>query len=298
MVGRVATFAHSSKLLSLAMQTQSRLAEKQVQEASGLISSTYGGLGADAGSVVNLEVSLTRAQSYLSSAQTALSRVEMMYSAVGGISDILTSIRSSVNGVITEDQLSDLQALAASYLEDISSLLNTRYEGRYLFGGGMTSSAPVDTGSYVVTDLDTADTSYYSGDSVIQSVRISADRELSYGVTGDNAAFEETLRVLSYLANAADLTVAGLPEISEALVSSQDKVIAVQSTLSIKAASLETAIAREEDYITAISETINSKKSVDVVALAAEISTMETQLQASYSIIGKLSNFSLLDYLR
>lgn len=298
MVGRVATFAHSSKLLSLAMQTQSRLAEKQVQEASGLISSTYGGLGADAGSVVNLEVSLTRAQSYLSSAQTALSRVEMMYSAVGGISDILTSIRSSVNGVITEDQLSDLQALAASYLEDISSLLNTRYEGRYLFGGGMTSSAPVDTGSYVVTDLDTADTSYYSGDSVIQSVRISADRELSYGVTGDNAAFEETLRVLSYLANAADLTVADLPEISEALVSAQDKVIAVQSTLSIKAASLETAITREEDYITAISETINSKKSVDVVALAAEIATMETQLQASYSIIGKLSNFSLLDYLR
>lgn len=298
MVGRVATFAHSGKLLSLAMETQARLADKQVQEASGLVSSTYAGLETEGEIVVNLEVSLTRAQSYLSSAETALNRVETMYSATGSVSDILTTLRSEITGTITSDEIADLQTLAAGYLEDITSLLNTQYEGRYLFAGSLTQEAPVDTSSYVVTDLTTADTSYYSGDSEIQTARISADRYLAYGVTADNEAFEETLSVLSYLANATDLTLDDLSDLSDAVVDAQDKVIAVQTTLSVKASTLETAIAREEEYITTLSNTISEKKSVDIVAIAAEISTMEAQLQASYSIIGSLSDMSLTDYLR
>ncbi|ADZ72375.1 flagellin [Polymorphum gilvum] len=298
MVARVATFSHAESLLQHAMQTQARLAQKQIQQASGEIASSYAGLGTGGEALVSLEVAATRAGSYLSSAQTTLDRVEMMYSAVGAMSDLLTRMRAEVAGTMTVDQISDLQSVAAGLLEDMASQLNTQFEGRYLFAGSLTGSAPVVLDGYQATSLATADAGYYQGDDLLQSARIGATRVLDYGVTGDATAFETALRVLSYVATADPLDLDELSEVAALLVEAQDGIIALQSGLATKAATLEATIEAESTYIATLEEMISARKGVDAVVVAAEIATLETQLQASYAAIGKLSSMSLLDYLR
>lgn len=298
MVMRVSTFGQTSSVLANALNTQAKLAEKQEQQSTGLVSTTYAGLGSDASTVVDLEVSVSRAEATISAANTALTRVEEQYSALGSISDLLTDMRSEVNAVTSDEDLDTLQTAAAEMLEELTSLLNTQYQGRYLFAGSETTDVAVDLTDYEVTDLSTENTDYYEGDDYVQTVRLTDSRSLSYGITADNSAFEEAIRALSYLANADPLETSDLEEISDLLISSQDAVIALQSSMGYKADSLESLIESKEDYVSTVQSMVTDLTSVDVAEVAVEATTYETQLEASYSALGTLTSLSLLDYLR
>jgi flagellar hook-associated protein 3 FlgL len=298
MAMRVSTFGQSSSLLQQALATQAKLAEKQAQQSSGLISSSYAGLGSDAGQLVNLEVSISRSNSYISASEQAVTRIEMMYSALGSVSDLLTEARAAVSAVASGDDTDTLQSLAESYLEDIASYMNTRYEGRYLFSGSETEVTPVDLDSYVATDLTTDNTDYYQGDDTIISVKAGSDRTISYGITADTEGLEKAMRALSYLANADPLVTDELSDISDLLIEAQDAVIALQSGLGFKSSTLENIIASEEDFVASASEMATDLSSVDIAAVAVEAANYETQLEASYAALGKLSDLNLLDYLR
>ncbi|MBD8877158.1 flagellin [Roseibium polysiphoniae] len=294
---RVATFSQSSTILQSALETQAKLASNQEQQVSGTISSDYAGLGTDAATLVDLEVSLSRSEASLSVAEDALSRVEMTYSALGGISDILTSMRADVTAVLTDEDLTALQVVAEAYLEDVSSLLNTQLAGRYLFAGSNTQEAPVDLTAYEATDLTTTDSSYYTGDTYVQTVRLSSERSLDYGITADTEAIETAMRALSYAASADPLTTDDVEVLSDLLVEAQDGVIALQSITSTAASSLESFISSEEEYIAEAEALASELNSSDVAELIVQASSYEVQLEASYAALGSLSDLSVLDYL-
>lgn len=294
---RVATFGQTSTVLQNALKTQARLSEKQVQESTGLISTDYAGLGSAAGTVASLEVSASRAEASISSAEQALSRIEMIYDALGSMSDIMTELRSQLSAA-SVNSTTTLQTTAAAMLEEVTSMLNTQYEGRYLFAGGETETKPVDISGLTTTELTTENTSYYQGDSYVQSVRLSSDRYLDYGITADNTAFETAIRTLSYLANSTGLTSDELATASELLVDAQDQILALQSVAGIKASTFELYISDQEDYVATVSDLATTLTSVDIAAVAVEAANYKTQLEASYSALGTMTSLSVLDYLR
>lgn len=300
MITRVATFAMSERMLEASQRSQAKMSEIQLQEASGAVSTDYGGLGRSAGTLVSLEISVARSKSYGSAADEARSRVEVMYDALTSMTDALSGFRSSLSAAISAGSDDEtLTATAQSYLDEFASLLNTRFEGRYLFGGSDTTTAPVDLSGYSATDVATADTSYYQGNSVKASVAISSERTLSYGVTGNDAAFEQALRALSAVANATTVhDTASLQAISELAVSALDSVAAVQGQLSIHAATLERSASAQVDYQDYASGLISAVNGADVTELALQLSTYETQLQASYSAMAKIQSLQLMDYLK
>lgn len=297
MVMRVATFNQTSQVLKNALETQAKLAENQEQQSSGKISSDYAGLGTDASKLVELEVSIARSEASVSVAGDALTRVETTYSALGSMSDLLTSMRTEVSAVSTEDDLSGLQTAAASYLEELQSLLNTQLNGRYLFAGSNTQDAPVDLETYEAADLTTTDTSYYTGDDYTQTVRLSSDRSIDYGVTADTEAIEEALRALSYAATSDTLTTDDMEALSELLVSAQDGIIALQSMASSDASALESYVSSENEYVASLEEMVSSISDADVAQLIVEASSYEVQLEASYAALGTIGDLSVLEYL-
>ncbi|BAL74737.1 flagellin [Bradyrhizobium cosmicum] len=299
---RVATFAQSNKMIADALRVQSVMAEKQTQESSGLISTDYGGYGSDAQHVVNLQVSVTRAQSYIDAATLADSKVQVMYSAVGSMTDILTQLRSQLSAASTgsSTETNSVISSAQQMLEEMGSLMNTQYDGQYVFGGGKTDTAPVDLSSFSsgAGSLTTADTSYYGGDDEMASVRVAADQTVSYGVTADNSAFEEVMRVLKFVASSTSLSSSDISSALDLAGTALDDTAAVQAKLSNAASSIETASARQTDY-KSYAETLSSDlTSVDVAAITAQLSTYESQLTASYSALGKILSMNLASYLK
>jgi flagellar hook-associated protein 3 FlgL len=302
MAMRVATFAQSNMMIADALRVQSIMAEKQIQQASGQISGDFGGYGSTAQHVINLQVSVTRAQSYIDAATLADSKVQVMYSAVGAMTDIITQLRAQLSAATTgsSTETASVISSAQQMLEQMSSLLNTQYDGQYVFGGGKTGTAPVDLSSFSSgTGSTTAsDTSYYVGDDEIASVRVSADQSVSYGVTADNSAFEEVMRVLKFVASSSSLSSSDITAALDLAATALEDTAAVQAKLSGAASQIETASARQSEY-KSFAETLSSDlTSVDVAALTVQLSTYEAQLTASYSALAKILSMNLASYLK
>jgi len=300
MAMRVATFASHERMLQVSLKTQARMSELQLQQASGSISTDYAGLGASSKQLLDLEASRKVSQSYSDAATEATNRIEIMYSTLSSITDVLTDFRSQLTSAMSTDGgdtgLASLATTAQSYLEELASLLNTTYEGRYLFSGNATQTAPVDLTNYVA-DADTASTAYYAGSTDVAEVKISRSQAISYGVTADNAAFEQAFRALSIIANGTTLDSDTLQQSYDLVISALDASIGVQSGLSVKSATLERAVERAADQDSMYEAMISELRDADVTEITVKLTSYETQLEASYSAIAKLQGLSLVDYL-
>ncbi|WP_162916796.1 flagellin [Cohaesibacter haloalkalitolerans] len=294
---RVATFQTTSSLLQKTMTTQAKLAEVQAQQSSGLKSTDYGGLGASAGKVVDLNVSVSRAEANISAAKTVISRSDMAASVLQDITDILTNARSAVSGTSSSDQLDTLKQNAAEYLEDLKLMVNTQYQGRYLFSGSMTDTAPVDLSAYSATDLTTVNTDYYQGDSYIQSIRLDNGQQMNYGTTATIDGIEQAFRALSYVANGNLTDTSELADVDALLVGAQDGIIAATSKAGSTSSRLQSYIQNEEDFIAEAKEMAKDETSIDVAEAAILATSYETQLEASFSALSKIINLKLVDYL-
>src|SRR5262249_17040387 len=148
--------------------------------------------------------------SYIDAATLADSKVQVMYSAVGSMTDILTQLRSQLSAASTgsSTETNSVISSAQQMLQEMGSLMNTQYDGQYVFARGNPDNEPGDLTSFAsgTGSTTTADTSYYKGDSEISSVRVAAGETVSYGVTADNSAFEEVMRVLKFVANSTSLS--------------------------------------------------------------------------------------------
>ena len=302
MVMRVATFALSDQMIANALRVQSVMANEQIQESSGQKSQDFAGYGADAGSVVNLQVSVTRSQSYIDAASVADSKVQVMYSAVGSMTNILTQLRSQLSAasVGSSTATSSVITYAQQALSQVGSLLNTQYDGEYVFSGAKTDTAPVNLTSYDTGtgSLTTSDTSYYQGDSEIASVRVSDSQSVAYGANADNPAFEQVMRLLKYIGNSSTLSASDLTASLNLASSALDAVSTVQAKISTSASQIETASADQSDYQNFAQTLGGDLTNVDVAAVTAQLSAYQTQLTASYSAIAKIQGLSLANYLK
>lgn len=299
---RVATFAATDQMVNAALRTQSTMTNQQVQEASGVVSTDFGGLGSTSQQLLNLQVSVTRSQSYTDAATQTDSKVQVMYSAVNSVASLVTQFRTlltSASNVASTDAASVTQS-AQSMLTQMASLLNTQYDGNYLFGGGQTSTAPVDVSSTAypaMTSPSTASTGYYQGDDEVASVRVSDSQTVSYGVTADNTAFEQALRAMNLVANNSPLSTTTLNEALDLASSSINSIGVVQTQISNASSSIEKASTYQTEYQTFAQTLGTSLNSVDVAAVTAQLSTYQAQLTASYSAIAKVQSLSLATYL-
>jgi len=306
MAMRVATFGISEQMIAAALRTQSTMANAQIQEASGVVSSDFGGYGSSTQQILNLQVSVTRSQSYIDAATQADSKIQVMYSTVNSVADLITQFRSlllrtstSATNAASTDSTSVTQS-AQDMLQQMASLLNTQYDGGYLFGGARTGQAPVDISSSTyaaATSPSSADTSYYQGDHELASVRVSDSRTVSYGVAADNTAFEEALRALNLVANNSSLSTSTLNEALDLATNAVDAVGVVQNRISNASSSIEKASAYQTEYQSFANTLGSDLTSVDVAAVTAQLSTYQAQLTASYAAIAKVQSLNLASYL-
>ena len=302
MVMRIATFALSDQMIANALRTQAIMANEQVQESTGLKSEDFAGYGSDTQHVINLQVSVSRAQSYIDAGKLADSKIQVMYSAVGSMTDIITQLRSQLSAASTgsSTEASSAISTAQQMLQQMGSLLNTQYDGQYVFSGARTTTAPADLSSFATGtgSTTTADTSYYKGDSEIASVRVADDQTVSYGVTADNSAFEQVMRVLKFVANSSSLSSTDITQALDLASTALDATSTVQAKLSSSASQIESAGTRQTDY-QSFAQTLGSDlTSVDVAAVTAQLSTYQSQLTASYSAIAKIQSLNLASYLK
>lgn len=303
----VSTHGVYQSVLNLALQVQQRLSATTVQEASGLVSTNLAGLGSDSGRLLNLQGEVSNASRWSSNASLASDRVQTMYSAVGDMIDLATTLKSSIatamSGTATDTTAASLQTAAEDALNDLASAMNVQLDGRYLFSGSDTDTAPVDLTDYPASSppsATTADTSYYQGDSQLASISVSAQSKITYGVTGDTGGFEAALRAAAIAASAASTDPVDTDALNDAydlITTAISKLGTLQEGLSNTANRLTTAKASQDSYSDYLQSMVSDIKNVDSAAIMTRVTELQTQLEASYSAVSGILKLRLTDYL-
>jgi len=304
---RVANYAQHLRTMSYTMRTQSNLAERQIEIASGKRAQQYSTIASQANQLVNVERSVIRTEQFNHNIDQALTRLGIMESSVATLVDRATEVLSIMSSAISGDNLDDvpLQEFAATFLAETESLLNTRHEDRYLFAGSRTDGRAVDLSDVNYTPqaglpgVFTADFDYYQGDDLQLSVRTDETYETTYGITADEPTFEELLRAFAYMDYAgANQDVAVLQEAYTMMKSAINGLSDIRGRIGASSKVLESAKSGHEDYLTYATNLVSSLEDVDVAEATTRLAQEEVQLKASYLSLSRLSETSLLQYLR
>jgi flagellar hook-associated protein 3 FlgL len=301
---RVSTYGQLNATLTSIMRQQSDLAVAQAQNATGLKSQSYQGLGADSARALNLEAQLARSLQYVQQGEIVASRVETMYGAVTDMIDTLGKYQSLLSTAMSGQSAGTaaLNYQAQTWLDTFVDSANTRLTGRYLFSGDMTDTAPVDVSDPPYTPQtypSTASTAYYQGNAAIATFQASDGKTITYGVTANEAGFEQAIRALSLGANASENPVDqdALTEAYDLVNTALDALLVTQTKLSAAASALEWEMDVQTDVQVRLEAMVSTIKEVDVAEALTRMETLQTQLEASYAAIAKINEMNLFDYL-
>lgn len=298
MVDRIASFVQTNKMINNNLTVQSKYADGQIQLSSGVKSQNYQGVAKESATILNLESEYQRLSTQTDNAQTALDRTESMFDAYGSMLSIgqsfLSDLRQAIDGSATASQV---QNIAQNNLEHTASILNTTVAGRYIFGGSITKSQPVDITAYGgATPPSAADTSYYQGDSFIQSVEVSNNFTIDYGVTADDPAVEKIMRAYD-LVRTSPANQAALTEALQLMETGLDELAVSKANIAQNSNIIESRITDNKSQLTLIDEQISGLKDVDLAEVSLRLKEYEAQLQASYAVTTTLLKLTVTDYL-
>ncbi len=303
---RVSSLAMHTMSLANLQLVQSRMAEQSIAISSGKVAQRYSGVGLDAGRLVNLESLQHELDQFVRNNNLVDDRLQAMETATSNLFDIATEIRTKLVQALNAGnaEVMPLNQIAQSLLEQVASLLNTEHNGRRLFGGSVTNVAPVDLNAAGFNPPpavpSAADTLYYQGDATKLSTRADDNLTVTYGVTADEAGFEQLIRTLHIAANVTTSPVPNMGMINEALrVAEQaiENLPTILSKIGASRASLDGANKSHDERMLYAQETISDIENVDITKAITLISADQITLEASFATLAQISRVSLLDFL-
>ena len=285
-------------------QNQARVNDAQTQIASGIKSQTYGAMAPDASRLVTLESAHAHIGQYAANNTLVSGRLRKMETSVADLFDAATDLKSLLINALNLDNASDLGLVqqAQAKLQQVASLLNAKLDGRYLFSGSRTDTAPVDLaalpGGYTIPTADGDSVGYYQGDSFIFATQADDTLSVDYGVTADETGFERLIRAFDIVIKSPptdrDALTHALVVVGQAL----DDIPDIRTKIGSSLFMLELVNKRHTDFQLYSERTISDIQNVDAAEVMTKLNADSVSLQASYMAINTLSQLNLLNYLR
>jgi hypothetical protein len=187
-----------------------------------------------------------------------------------------------------------VQALAESQLSKIEALLNSSFGGQKLFAGSKTNInqavSGIVTTTNIVNNIPTAN--YYNGDEVVLTDSISTTQNIAYGIKASDAAFQNFIAAHHYMIAGDQVNASSYLQIAKDQLSDLLIQVGVQSK------SIEDQVYIDEKATLLLMEHISDAEDVDITLVFPQITLLETQLRAAFMLTNRLSELSLVNYLK
>lgn len=319
----VSTLGQQMAMASYVGRVQTQLADNQLRMASGKVSETYSGLGASAGMSISMNNRIAQMEQYRATISVVDARAEYMDVSMRRVFDTATDVRTEIMASTSEGyDLTLLRRRADDAIQEVVGALNGSLNGRYLFAGHRIDNAPMADSTTVkglvaaaivpgdpattITNIDAVfatSTNFYQGDNGAVSARIDVNTQVSYGVTGDDPAFNDIAKGLYVLA-VLDPTTTPPAEYDQlrdwAMASISQGEYGVNNLVAQNGLTRNT-LESVDDTHAAVTVTMKSYVSniedADMYETINRVTMLQTQLQSSFMMTARLSEMSLANYL-
>jgi len=244
---------------------------------------------------------------------------------LGQIGDVTTRIQEllvSVNGTFGPNERAAVKDEINQKVGELSQMLNTSFDGKYIFGGTRGTTKPTETskvgdntqlgfakiGGGELDLTNAADSIEYNqinssllvevSQGVTMEYNVTATEVVNYG-TGDNNLSKLLENITSHLSSTA--TADDISALSgDDLKGIQDfstNVLKLRSQVGSKQNTMESAQTRNDENNLNMTEILSATEDIDITEKAMEYATMQTIYLASLQTSAKVIQPSLLDYL-
>lgn len=313
-------------------ELKSEMTTLSVEVSTGVSSDTASYLGGDLNQLTAIEASLSRLDAYDTvTTQTAL-EAETMQTSLTTISDVSADLSSSlmtVNSSSTSQSLESIGAEGRSALETTVSALNVQVAGQSVFAGVETDSTAVASADDIIAELvivtEGATTAaeveaavdawfddpdgyaaigYVGGDSR-SAVTISDGDTVTLDTTANDETIREMLKGLSMAALLdTDVLAGNEDERASLAIAANDQIISAQTELTYLQADIGITEQKIEDTSTRNAAEVSSLEiarsdliSIDTYEASSRLTEVETQLELLYTVMGRITGMSLVDYI-
>lgn len=301
---RVSTFSVHNSTVTRMTALQASMADAQRIIASGQKYDSFLGLGTNINRIQDLENSINGADRYRDNNTVAITRLNTMSESISQIQEVISQLSSDlVNENSPGGNVVDLAESARNALDIVESALNISQAGRSLFAGSKTNQPAVgDLRNISNLAGDTPTANYYQGDAFLASVQASDTLNVSYGITADDQAFQDAIGALHA---AIRLEESGKQEDAVLAGDLKERALSglrdIQTRLGSDVKALEGANKQHDIVQTKLNVAYSALVGNDTNALmeaTIEASLNEATLTATLQTFARVSNLSLVDFLR
>jgi flagellar hook-associated protein 3 FlgL len=256
-----------------------------------------------AGENVRLLNQMQQDDSFTQSANLVTGQLQVADSALGQVVAQLTQAVSLATGANNGTlNASDRQSIAnqiAGIRGEVLTLANSSYQGRYIFAGSATNSAP-----FAINNVTSPATVTYNGDQTVNFIQTPSGQPIQLNVPGSqifqgaggNNVFAALNNLVADYSNATFNAAAAIGDTQTLSASlsyvSQQRVTIDNSTTQLTDAS--NAVSAQQTQLTAAQTNLMQ---ADVAQVATQLSLSETQQTALEAVISQLGSGSLFDKL-
>lgn len=249
--------------------------------------------------IMDLSNNIMLNEQYNTNIKDTIGWVETQDTALGGVTQTLHRLKDLViygaNGALADTDRAAVKDEIIMLADALKDILNTNFDGRYVFGGQKTMDPPFSIDSGVLT---------YDGDSnsltreISQGVEVVIETDGSKITTSDDGG--DLGGLIQEIVDALDKS--DTEKLSGDLLSKVDKhldnVLRVRSSVGAMYNRLEAAQSRNEAENLNLNSLLSEKEDIDIAEKYMEYMVMATIYQASLSVGAKILQPSLLDYIR
>ncbi|HTX42209.1 MAG TPA: flagellar hook-associated protein FlgL [Acidobacteriaceae bacterium] len=236
--------------------------------------------------------------------QTASSTESMLQVSDSTLSSVVSQLTTAIslateanNGTLNSSDLQSISGQLAGIRDEVLSLANTTYLGRYIFSGSQGASAPYTLNTGVSPAVAT-----YQGDDDVSYLETPNGQKIQLNVPGDqifSAAGSDVLGILNALV--ADFSSGTASPTANADTEALSSALSYVSQQRVVIDNSITRLTSAENYTqseqTQLSSVQTNLLQADVGQIATQLSTAETQQTALSQVIATIGKQSLFDDL-
>jgi flagellar hook-associated protein 3 FlgL len=287
----------------VAALNQSTLSEQKLTSelSSGLRVSVLSDDPVAAGQAALLSAAISQDDSFVQTAATAQSLMQVTDSALSSVvTQLTTALAAAVGGNSGTASMSDLIALSqqlSSIRDQVVSLANTSYQGTYIFAGSQGNRQPFTVDASTSPAITT-----YNGDEQTGSVTTENGQQIQTTLAGSAIFAAPDADVITALNNLAADFASGTPSLTSAtdigvLSTALANVSQQRSMLNSALSRLNTASTYAQTDATHRTAAASTLVAADPATVATQLSAAEVQNQALMNVIAAVEKQSLFDYI-
>ena len=299
MTDRVSTAFIQSNNLKDISKLQVEMSTLNRQISSGQKATDFSELNGSIERVTGVQSKLDRISVYQTNNTSVKLRLQASDKAIDQIQQFASDFRSLLTSQISSSGNNiDFVNEANRRITMIKEQLNTSVEGRYIFSGAKTDTAPLGDVVNAISDPGVLNDGYYQGDNTDISARVSDSLELQYGVKASDPAFHKLIGAIQTAIEGKKMgKSAYLDQAMDMMGEAISGLTQVRSKVNSNLVALDAVNNQHDNAKTYFKQILGEDLDVDIADATIQLQSNQTVLQATFQAFAKISALKLTDYL-